>query len=93
MKRFRPVSYTHLDVYKRQLVLLVLLLQSVDFISTFLDGRFPQITDFAVLKRGVREVQQLAADAQGLYASAKTKVAATKKIIDRAGDLPTLPFF
>jgi hypothetical protein len=41
------------------------------------------------LKRGVREVQQLAADAQGLYASAKTKVAATKKIIDRAGDLPT----
>jgi len=30
-------------------VLLVLLLQSADFISTFLDGRFPQITDFAVL--------------------------------------------
>ena len=43
----------------------------------------------ASLKRGVREVQQLAADAQGLYASAKTKVEATKKIIDRAGDLPT----
>ena len=32
-----------------RLVLLVLLLQSADFISTFLDGRFPQITDFAVL--------------------------------------------
>lgn len=31
------------------------------------------------LKRGVREVQQLATDAQGLYASAKTKVEATKK--------------
>lgn len=31
------------------------------------------------LKRGVREVRQLATDAQGLYASAKTKVAATEK--------------
>ena len=41
------------------------------------------------LKRGVREVQQLATDAQGLYASAKTKVEATKKIINRAGNLPT----
>ena len=41
------------------------------------------------LKRGVREVRQLATDAQGLYASAKTKVAATEKIIKRAGQLPT----
>ena len=30
-------------------ILLVLLLQSADFISTFLDGRLPQITDVAVL--------------------------------------------
>ena len=41
------------------------------------------------LKRGVREIQQLATDAHELYASAKTKVEATKKIIDRAGNLPT----
>jgi len=32
-----------------RLVLLVLLLKNPDFLSTFLDGRFPQITDFAVL--------------------------------------------
>ena len=32
-----------------RLVLLILLLQSADFISAFLDGRFPKITDFAVL--------------------------------------------
>ena len=31
----------------------------------------------------------MATDAQGLYASAKTKVAATEKIIKRAGQLPT----
>ena len=30
-------------------MLLILLLQSADFISAFLDGRFPKITDFAVL--------------------------------------------
>ena len=33
----------------RRLVLLVLLLESTDFISAFLDGRFPKITDFSVL--------------------------------------------
>lgn len=43
----------------------------------------------AELKRGVREVRQLANDAQQLYASAKTKVEATKKIIQRASQLPT----
>lgn len=41
------------------------------------------------LKRGVREVRQLATDAQRLYATAKTKVEATKKIIQRASRLPT----
>lgn len=41
------------------------------------------------LKSGVREVRQLATDAQGLYASAKTKVEATKKIAQRASKLPT----
>lgn len=41
------------------------------------------------LRRGVREAQQLAADAGQAYATAKTKVEATKKIIQRAGDLPT----
>ena len=33
----------------RRLVLLILLLQSADFISAFLDCRLPKITDFAVL--------------------------------------------
>lgn len=41
------------------------------------------------LKRGVREVRQMANDAQQLYASAKTKVEATKKIVQRASQLPT----
>lgn len=41
------------------------------------------------LKRGVREVRQLATDAQALYSSAKTKVEATKKIVERASHLPT----
>lgn len=41
------------------------------------------------LKRGVREVRQMATDAQGLYATAKTKVEATKKIVKRASQLPT----
>ena len=41
------------------------------------------------LKRGVREVRQLATDAQRLYATAKTKVEATKKILQRASRLPT----
>ena len=41
------------------------------------------------LKRGVREVRQLATDAQTLYAAAKTKVENTKKIIQRASQLPT----
>ena len=36
-------------LFRSRLVLLVLLLQSADFISTFLDGRFPQITYFAAL--------------------------------------------
>lgn len=40
-------------------------------------------------KRGVREIRQLATDAQTLYATAKTKVEATKKIIQRASQLPT----
>lgn len=41
------------------------------------------------MKRGVREVRQMATDVQGLYATAKTKVEATKKIIQRASQLPT----
>jgi phage protein U len=40
-------------------------------------------------KRGVRDVRKLADSTQQLYASAKTKVAVTKKIVARAKNLPT----
>ena len=40
------------------------------------------------LKRGVREVRQLATDTQTAYAAAKTKVTATTKIASRASELP-----
>lgn len=43
-------------------------------------------TDF---KRGVREVRQLATDAKTSYTTAQTKVENTKKIIERASELPT----
>lgn len=41
------------------------------------------------VKQGVRSIRQTATDVQRLYASAKTKVEATKKIIQRASQLPT----
>lgn len=41
------------------------------------------------LKRGVRSVRQLADDTKQAYSSAKTKVENTKKIFQRAGQLPT----
>ncbi len=41
------------------------------------------------VKQGVREIRQTATDAQRLYASAKTKIEATKKITQRASQLPT----
>lgn len=41
------------------------------------------------LKRGVRDVRKLADTAKQAYSTAKTKVEATKKIIQRAGELPT----
>ena len=40
-------------------------------------------------KRGVRQVRQLADGVQEAYATAKTKVTATRKIIARASQLPT----
>lgn len=40
-------------------------------------------------KRGVRDVRQLATDAQQSYQTAKNKVEATKKIAQRATQLPT----
>lgn len=43
----------------------------------------------ATLKRGVREVRQMAADAQMIYKTVKTKIENTKKIIQRASQLPT----
>lgn len=41
------------------------------------------------LKRGVRSVRQLADDTKQAYSSAKTKVENTKKIFQRASQLPT----
>lgn len=43
----------------------------------------------ADLKRGVRKVREAANDVQQLYQSAQTKIEVTKKIIDRASDLPS----
>ena len=41
------------------------------------------------LSRGIREIKQTANAAKDLYAEAKTKVAKTQKIIQRASQLPT----
>jgi len=41
------------------------------------------------LKRGIREIKQTANAAKDLYAEAKTKVAKTRKIIQRASQLPS----
>jgi len=47
--RNAPRSILLVESQLGRLVLLVLLLENPDFLSTFLDGRFPKITDFSVL--------------------------------------------